>query len=176
MHKILKFFFYKGLMQFGTEGGAKLAGTWEKNLKHGPGVLVCGNGRVIENILLFVNDKPLQNISTTSLKYLEKDPSTTESNSQDKIRKTSLQMIAEQLSRKQSSKELEPNVLNSILNSEQEELLWPKCNPLKTSIHAASEETNFDYYIQMIIEKYRPTITHYIPTKADSATNSSYVF
>lgn len=46
-------------MTFGIEGGAKLAGMWERNKKHGAGVIVCGNGTVIERNPLFWEDKPI---------------------------------------------------------------------------------------------------------------------
>ncbi|VEN39633.1 unnamed protein product, partial [Callosobruchus maculatus] len=47
-----------GMLYFGTECGSKLAGTWRNNHKHGPGVIVCGNGRIIEYCPLFTKDKP----------------------------------------------------------------------------------------------------------------------
>lgn len=45
-------------MNFGHESGAKLAGTWMNNLKHGPGVMICGNGVILEKNPLFTDDKP----------------------------------------------------------------------------------------------------------------------
>lgn len=45
-------------MNFGHESGAKLAGTWMDNLKHGPGVMICGNGVILEKNPLFTDDKP----------------------------------------------------------------------------------------------------------------------
>ncbi|XP_025833924.1 uncharacterized protein LOC108736588 isoform X2 [Agrilus planipennis] len=47
-----------GIMDFGTEGGAKLAGIWQCDYKHGPGVFICGNGKSVEGDPLFVFDKP----------------------------------------------------------------------------------------------------------------------
>ncbi|CAH2007284.1 unnamed protein product [Acanthoscelides obtectus] len=47
-----------GLLYFGTECGSKLAGTWKNNRKHGPGVIACGNGRIMEYCPLFTKDKP----------------------------------------------------------------------------------------------------------------------
>lgn len=41
------------------EGGARLAGIWQNNKKHGPGVIVCENGTTIESNPLFLNDKPV---------------------------------------------------------------------------------------------------------------------
>lgn len=46
-------------MSFGTESGAKLAGIWENNQKHGPGIIICGNGLTLQSNPLFVNDKPV---------------------------------------------------------------------------------------------------------------------
>lgn len=54
-------------MHFGVEGGARMAGVWENNMKHGAGVLICGNGKQIEGNPLFVDDKPIHMNSVTSL-------------------------------------------------------------------------------------------------------------
>ncbi|XP_048520751.1 uncharacterized protein LOC109539829 isoform X3 [Dendroctonus ponderosae] len=47
-----------GIMSFGHESGAKLAGTWLNNKKDGPGVMICGNGMTLEKNPLFTEDKP----------------------------------------------------------------------------------------------------------------------
>lgn len=46
-------------MNFGLEGGSRLAGIWQNNKKHGAGVIVCENGTIIESNPLFLNDKPV---------------------------------------------------------------------------------------------------------------------
>lgn len=50
---------FEGVMNFGTEGGAKLAGIWQNNQKHGAGLMICGNGVTLQCNPLFVNDKPV---------------------------------------------------------------------------------------------------------------------
>lgn len=47
-----------GAMMFGNDSGAKLAGYWERNFKHGRGVMICGNGKFVEGNPLFKYDKP----------------------------------------------------------------------------------------------------------------------
>ncbi|CAG9764573.1 unnamed protein product [Ceutorhynchus assimilis] len=47
-----------GIMDFGHESGAKFAGTWQENRKHGPGVMICGNGMILERNPIFWDDKP----------------------------------------------------------------------------------------------------------------------
>lgn len=56
-------------MHFGVEGGAKMAGVWDNNMKHGAGVLICGNGKLIEGNPLFINDKPVHMNSMISLAH-----------------------------------------------------------------------------------------------------------
>lgn len=52
-------FLFIGLMHFGLENGSKLAGTWQDNLKNGPGILSSGNGELVACVPLFENDKPV---------------------------------------------------------------------------------------------------------------------
>ncbi|KAF7275909.1 hypothetical protein GWI33_011152, partial [Rhynchophorus ferrugineus] len=55
-----------GIMSFGYESGARLAGTWEYNKKHGAGLVFCGNGITVERNPLFLNDKPCTFIKPTA--------------------------------------------------------------------------------------------------------------
>ncbi|XP_060530468.1 radial spoke head 10 homolog B-like [Cylas formicarius] len=59
----------EGVMNFGHECGAKLKGTWRNNDKHGPGLMIGGNGLTSERNPLFENDAPLllPQLSTTRL-------------------------------------------------------------------------------------------------------------
>jgi hypothetical protein len=56
----------EGTMYFGDESGLKLKGKWDDDFKHGDGLLVCGNGRVVEQTLLFQYDKPTRTESSAS--------------------------------------------------------------------------------------------------------------
>lgn len=60
-----------GIMLFGMDGGARLAGCWQSNQKHGPGVVVCENGQMIESNPLFFNDKPVHLTDSGSLEVCE---------------------------------------------------------------------------------------------------------
>lgn len=131
-------------MHFGTQGGAKLAGVWKDNLKHGAGILVCGNGRQIQNDPLFLNDKPIQldrSEKTVGLPYFS---------SQEKRRdtykhKASLQVLAKQISSKQPKKKFE-NV-NLKLKKETNET----CNSLDIPLHSVPEQVSFDYCIWKVL-------------------------
>lgn len=149
-----------GLMHFGSNGGTKMAGVWENNLKHGPGMVICGNGRIIENVRLFFNDKPIQKTNSAMSIGRENIEDSKLGENQNKERhpkgkknKSSLQLIVKQINKKHSSKKLDAKVIKSMSNNNQRDLLH-KCNPLKIAIHVVPEETNFDYYIQALIEKY----------------------
>lgn len=50
-------------MFLGMINGARLAGTWKNNFKHGPGLIICGNGVIIEKNPLFKYDKPAHKTS-----------------------------------------------------------------------------------------------------------------
>lgn len=61
-------------MFFGNENGAKMAGFFQENFKHGAAVVICGNGKSIEKNPLFYNDKPLHT-SNLSNEDMAKDES-----------------------------------------------------------------------------------------------------
>ncbi|EFA03382.1 radial spoke head 10 homolog B [Tribolium castaneum] len=48
----------EGIMHFGDDTGLRLQGIWDQDFKHGDGLLICGNGRVVQQNLLFQFDKP----------------------------------------------------------------------------------------------------------------------
>ncbi|KAF5269136.1 hypothetical protein FQR65_LT02436 [Abscondita terminalis] len=47
-----------GVLDFGFDSGARLAAVFCNNRKHGAGILVCGNGTMIQHPTLFWEDKP----------------------------------------------------------------------------------------------------------------------
>lgn len=155
-------------MNFGTESGARLAGFWENNQKHGPGVLVCGNGKVIQSNPLFWNDKPihldieadpgypkmtpwdekkLSTISTQNMKS-EENKSTlhlthpTQSKSEEKLRRS---LTIQDIHKNQEAlKSIEDNFL----------LGKVQCSPISTPLHLPPEQTDFSYFINLAVEKY----------------------
>lgn len=131
--------FSEGLMHFGTYGGAKLAGVWCDNLKHGPGLLVCGNGRQIQGDPLFLNDKPIH-LDSPSTRNLLVNTISHEKKS-DMKQKSSLQMMSKQIASKRSSKKFD----NVDLKASKE--IHVKCNPLDVPLHSVPEQVSFDYYI-----------------------------
>lgn len=132
-------------MHFGTQGGAKLAGVWKENLKHGAGILICGNGRQIQNDPLFLNDKPIH-IDRSSLKTVSPTHLQSQGRKSDASKdKASLQVLAKQISSKQPQKRFE-NV-NLKLKKETNE----KCNPLDIPLYSAPEQVSFDYCILTVL-------------------------
>lgn len=72
LQKLVKPCLFEGLLYFGEEGGARYAGTFYRNIKHGAGILVCNNGDVIKGDPLFINDKSVRHVK----EVIEKDDST----------------------------------------------------------------------------------------------------
>lgn len=133
-------------MHFGTQGGAKLAGVWKDNLKHGAGILVSGNGRQIQNDPLFLNDKPLIFDSSSSIKNVRLSSSLSQGRRRESSKgRASLQILAKQISLKQVNKEFE-NVDLKIKNE-----INDKCNPIDISLHSGPEKVSFEYYIWKVL-------------------------
>lgn len=120
------------------ETGGKLVGEWKNNLKHGPGVLVCGNGREVENNPLFQNDKPVHINSTISIK--------------DNIKKrkhtSSLQQLVKQISLKKPQQKFEDIVFQTETEN--------TCNPLDIPLHSVPEQVSFDFYILKAVALLKP--------------------
>lgn len=135
-------------MHFGTQGGGKLAGVWKDNLKHGPGILVCGNGRQIQNDPLFLNDKPIHLDSSPSTKNTITKTISREKKG-DMRQRSSLQVISKQIASKQSSKKFE-NIDLKVRKEPQD-----KCNPLDIPLHSVPEQVTFEYYILNVLETVR---------------------
>lgn len=130
-------------MNFGTDNGSRLAGIWKDNLKDGPGILVCGNGRQIESDPLFLNDKPIHLEPVPSVRNL-KTSSPKERKSGQK-RHSSLQMVATQLSSKRSSKKFDS------VSSQTKQKVKDQCNPLDIPLHSVPEQVTFDFYILKVL-------------------------
>ncbi|KAF2880053.1 hypothetical protein ILUMI_26122 [Ignelater luminosus] len=99
-----------GIMTFGIEGGAKLVGMWKRDKKHGAGVIVCGNGTMIERNPLFWDDKPIHLETEFNRGYpsatsndsvrspdLFKSISVDANNTTDNADKMTLQLIAKEM-------------------------------------------------------------------------------
>lgn len=132
-------------MHFGNQGGGKLAGVWKDNLKHGPGILVCGNGQQLQSDPLFLNDKPIHLELHSSLKTVL--AKVTSGFSQDrkgdmKHRRSSLQTVTKQIVSRNSIKKFENVDLKTRVEGHND-----KCNPLDIPLHSVPEQVSFDYYI-----------------------------
>lgn len=148
-------------MHFGTQGGAKLAGVWKQNLKHGPGILVCGNGRQIQNDPLFLNDKPIHIDTSPSMKNVRISYPSQDKKMEMNDEKPSLQVLAKQITSKQRSKKFE-NVDLKVRKETNE-----KCNPLEIPLHSVPEQVSFEYHILQVLA----TIE-----EADGSNCGSFIF
>lgn len=140
---------FTGIIHFGVYGGAKMAGIFNKNIKNGAGVLVCGNGKLVEGNPLFLHDKPVHLNSISSLKKL---PESSEDSAPQisTAKKSSVQMLAKQMS--QSSKRLEPSPLKTMSHLHGDAITL--CNPIDIPIHSVPEQVNLDFPIFKVIKKY----------------------
>ncbi|KAF5304455.1 hypothetical protein FQA39_LY09651 [Lamprigera yunnana] len=55
-----------GILDFGFDNGAKVACVFENNCKHGAGILICGNGAIVQQSVLFWNDTPINILKTAT--------------------------------------------------------------------------------------------------------------
>lgn len=134
-----------GLMEFGTDGGAKLAGIWKDNLKHGAGILVCGNGREIESDPLFLYDKPIHIEQTMTPARVSLVPAIVDDRSSTATEKASLQILAQQINAKLPNKEFKDVIFNTKTE------LKDECSPLDIPLHSVPEQTSFDFYILKVL-------------------------
>lgn len=135
-----------GTMHFGIDGGTRLIGLWSKNLKNGPGIIICGNGTVVEGFPLFVADKPTHMQMYSSMSLL-KESLGGDSNPDfqgDEVGNTPFQILTQKLVK---SKEL-----RSISE-------FPKyhtqCNPIEIPLHATGESINVTFYIKRVAEEFK---------------------
>ncbi|XP_057670982.1 uncharacterized protein LOC130902735 isoform X3 [Diorhabda carinulata] len=155
-----------GIMNFGTECGAKYAGTWRNNIKHGPGVMICGNGLILESNPLFEYDKPIHKNSQISLTQLG-----VENRFSDFIiQKSSYYDILELINSQIACDELDEVILvkitvksqyipsnmfvkinNSISDSKK---IW--C-PLYIPTHTTAEDVDLKYFVDLIFEDIKNT-------------------
>lgn len=48
-----------GVLHLGSTTNTKIASIFDRNLKHGPGIIIGNSGRMIKRNPLFLNDKPV---------------------------------------------------------------------------------------------------------------------
>lgn len=180
-----------GVMNFGYEYGTKLTGLWFKNIKHGAGLLMLGNGNIIENNPLFLNDKPvhtkqLARSKSSLLSYRDSSLSTKFTSS---IIQSFSKLIANQ-------NEIGTYQLDSDTSSEQsvtadvdmvdkiiqkwgmetsklvdkvnlEDFLKPReiCTAMEIPIHATPDDVDLSFYIQKLILGCKGQCYYYLQRK-----------
>ncbi|KAK9869387.1 hypothetical protein WA026_003144 [Henosepilachna vigintioctopunctata] len=142
----------KGMMFFGSENGAKMAGIFQDNFKHGPAVVICGNGRSVEENPLFYNDKPIhkppsadteQNSSSETCNRI---PSNANINIQSNNK-------AELTTNQDPTLDFPvyPVVEFLDLPNKRKEIL---CNPTEIQINSSPDDIELYFYIEKALELY----------------------
>lgn len=169
-------------MYFGMGGGAKYAGCFEKNLKHGAGLVICENGVSYEANPLFINDKAVlstnpesDNVTTATSSNMNKHikdkhkhtntpvnhsetPSSNNNNNDDAFpRKIStFRLINKHTQTKIPISTLDADTLLNISLNQQ------KCPQDKSNIYipinTADDQINISSYIEKIVEKFNKTL------------------
>ncbi|KAI4464904.1 radial spoke head 10 b-related [Holotrichia oblita] len=137
-----------GVLHFGFNGGARMAGQWIRNMKHGAGVIVCGNGKTIKGNLLFMYDKPVDAklfTSTTGLATINKLSSHANETS---VRETSFQ-VPDKLC---PNSEEDLDRMN--LFSEFPISYSSQSNPLRIPVHSEPKTVDLTYYLKKVSLKY----------------------
>ncbi|CAG9825250.1 unnamed protein product [Phaedon cochleariae] len=154
-----------GIMNFGTECGSKLGGTWYHNSKHGPGVMMCGNGKYIECNPLFLQDRPIHMNSRISPSDISDQENIDDTYQNDSVKRDSfkdiLALIGNKVAVNRFPDEIILNITKNGMNLEGNNFLklydsisgnkkiW--C-PLKISIHSVADEVDLTYYIDLIFK------------------------
>uniref|UniRef100_A0A6P7G4J5 Radial spoke head 10 homolog B-like n=1 Tax=Diabrotica virgifera virgifera TaxID=50390 RepID=A0A6P7G4J5_DIAVI len=154
----LKYYIKPGIMNFGTDCGATYAGTWRKNFKHGPGLMVCGNGLVLESNPLFEFNKGVHKKHQISLSELcEKNVDT--DYGQFIENKCSYQGILQLVNSEIAHSDFDDHLLANIthnsknipehmfVNSIDNATGW--C-PLYIPTHCITEDVNLEYFVDII--------------------------
>ncbi|CAG9854062.1 unnamed protein product [Phyllotreta striolata] len=152
-----------GILNFGTECGAEYAGTMCENSKHGPGVMICGNGIVLESNPLFYHNKPVHKTSQISFKDLTEKY--TKEELECNIQKGSYYEILKIVNSKIACSELSMDILVNItknsakIEPEQYVKLVDSISgskkvwcPLIIPIHTIPENVNFGYFIDIVFD------------------------
>lgn len=130
-------------MHFGIDGGTRLIGLWSKNLKNGPGIMICGNGTVVEGFPLFVADKPIHMHLYSSMSLLKESIGCESDLDFQGDGNTPFQILTQKLVK---SKEL-----RSISE-------FPKyhtqCNPIEIPLHATGESIDVTFYIKRVVDEF----------------------
>lgn len=144
-----------GLMNFGNESGAKLYGTWMDNLKHGPGVILCGNGLILHSNPLFEYDQPVHKMAIIRSQqsiHIPLDPFV-------------FRRISQQLNAKMSMITFDEDILDCITRNSKliaknqflfvakRKSLTTNLCPLKICINSKITELNLNYLIEFVLKK-----------------------
>ncbi|KAL1491214.1 hypothetical protein ABEB36_011847 [Hypothenemus hampei] len=138
-----------GIMNFGYESGARLAGTWLDNKKHGPGVMICGNGITLEKNPLFVDDKP-----ASFLNYVKPVSQIDKKESVLKSYTSIVQQINSKIKLDSLDSELLLNINKNSTNIKMNQYIklleknTENSPPLKIIINNVVHEVDLDYFIR----------------------------
>ncbi|CAH0557529.1 unnamed protein product [Brassicogethes aeneus] len=186
-----------GVMNFGSESGARLAGIWLHNLKHGPGVMICGNGHAIQKAPLFLHDKAVLTDPDESVEPPLNHPTPEE---ETEINNITLQQqkqtfhdvstansypdIIKEINKKIPMENINPEIVESI-KAKQSKRKIPdinhvfNCNQIETPIHASPEHVDLNHFIdsvlQFSLEKvYSSGRLSFEPLQMDNVKNRTY--
>lgn len=135
-----------GIMFFGNENGAKMAGFFQDNFKHGAAVVICGNGKSIEKNPLFYNDKPLH--MPTSNEDIAKESSSVTFNEQ-----AFQSMMKNGISEKQWPTRNRTSQVNALLDYAKQEK-GALCCPIEIQIHSPPDDIDLNFYIERAMSMY----------------------
>ncbi|XP_044750320.1 uncharacterized protein LOC123310743 isoform X2 [Coccinella septempunctata] len=136
-----------GIMFFGNENGAKMAGFFQDNFKHGAAIVICGNGKSIEKNPLFYNDKPLH---TTSLSNedIAKESSSFTFNEQ-----VFQSIMKNGISEKQWPAKCHASQVNTLLENAKQER-GSLCSPIEIQINSPPDDVELYFYIEKALSMY----------------------
>ncbi|KAG5896837.1 hypothetical protein JTB14_032077, partial [Gonioctena quinquepunctata] len=176
-----------GIMNFGSECGSKLAGSWRHNEKHGPGMVVCGNGRIIGCNPLFENDKPINHrsrISLSSITNISLNLDRLEMESRSENHEIFREIISLMTSKKacnafdtvllakitRCGMNLPSNVFVKLIDSTSGSK--KKWCPLDIPIHTVAEDVDLGYYIDKICDYFNMDIHGESPDQSQKGGSS----
>ncbi|XP_072380059.1 uncharacterized protein [Diabrotica undecimpunctata] len=147
-----------GIMNFGTDCGATYAGTWRKNFKHGPGLMVCGNGLVLESNPLFEFNKGVHKnhqISLTELCEQNMDKDYEQLIENKCSYQGILQLVNTEIAYSDFDDQLLANITHNSKNIPQNMFVNSIDNitgwcPLYIPTHSITEDVNMEYFVDII--------------------------
>lgn len=138
-----------GILHLGVNGGTRMAGQWVRNMKHGGGLIVCGNGKTIKGNLLFMYDKPVD----AQLFEYNRYSSSIRVNS-NIINATSKEKSETMPVTDTTCPENEKDLNGMNLFSEIPPTFSSQLNPLRIPIHSEARTVDLSHYLELVSTKY----------------------